>query len=178
MSKNKKPPKRKQRSVPVNPVNLVIDGMKRLTEADRASILLPARRALQALMTGEGTPDAWRTVCGTLNVASMVDRAYFSRQYAKELAEACYAHARCGVRAYGYAGPELQAVKFALDLHMEHLGQLTFRELTAAVDQVNAARKPALPNRRNPRHELEICPPKHCAGSADLLPSYLPAAPC
>lgn len=139
MAKNKKPPKRRQRIVPVDPINLVIDGMKLITEEERASIMNPCRLALHALTIGEGTHEDWVVVRGVLNVATAVDWVYFSEQYVRELAQAVYAHAMCGKRYldkghYGYAGPELEAVKFALEVHAEHLKQLTFRELSVAVD--------------------------------------------
>lgn len=141
MPKNKKPPKRKRWVMPADPVNLVIDGMKLLTEEERASIMNPCRMALVALTTGEGAQEHWAIVRGTLNVATVVDLAYFSGQYARELNQAIHAHASCGKRyldkgCYGYAGPELEVIKFALDLHTEHLKKLTFRELTVAVNQV------------------------------------------
>ena len=139
MAKNKKPPKRKRWITPVDPVNLVIDGMKLITEEERASIMNPCRLALHALTTGEGTHEDWTVVRGVLNVATAVDWVCFSEQYVRELAQAVYAHALCGKRylekgRYGYAGPELEAVKFALEVHAEHLKQLTFRELSVAVD--------------------------------------------
>jgi len=110
--------------------------------------------AMVRLTKGQGTVDDWRVVTGSLNMAAVLDEQVYDCAYQDELSEALKAHGRCGVRHwnggnFGYTGPDLQLVNFALSVHDEQMAKATVGEIERALAESER-------RSRNPKEHISV----------------------
>ena len=155
MPKTKKPRKAyRPRAVIANPVGYVLEGMTRISRAEVVRMLTANHAAMMNLTKGEGTVDDWRVVTGALNMAAVLDEQVYDCAYQDELSEALKAHGRCGVRRwnggnFGYTGPDLQIVNFALSVHDEQMTKATVGEIERALAETER-------RSRNPKEHISV----------------------
>lgn len=135
-----KKPRKRYRPKPVlqDPVGYTIGGFTRLTADEVAQTLTVNHDAMLELTQGRGTVEHWRIVTGVLNMAAVLDEQVYGSTYKQEINDALRAHGRCGVRRwnggnFGYSGPDLQLVNFALVIHDEQVSKATVGEVERAV---------------------------------------------
>lgn len=153
MPKTKKPRKPyRPRGVIKDPVGYVLGGMSRVDRAHVVRALAINHDAMIRLTHGKGTVEDWKVVTGALNMAAVLDEQVYDCTYQDELSEALLAHGRCGVRRwnggnFGYTGPDLQLVNFALSVHDEQMTKATVGEIERAL---------AESERRNPKEHISV----------------------
>ena len=155
MPKTKKPRKAyRPRPVIANPVGYVIEGMTRISTEEVIRMLATNHDAMVRLTKGQGSVDDWRVVTGALNMAAVLDEQVYDCAYQDELSEALRAHGRCGVRRwnggnFGYTGPDLQRVNFALSVHDEQMAKATVGEIERALAESER-------RSRNPKEHISV----------------------
>lgn len=116
----------------------MLEDMSLIYKDEQLRILAINHNALAELVQGRGTIDHWSIVTGALNCAVVLDEQCYDSMHHESLMEALRAHGRCGVRkqkhgSFGYTGPDLSAVNFALEIHDEQMKRATFREVDRAI---------------------------------------------
>jgi len=155
MPKTKKPRKAyRPRGVIKDPVGYVLEGMSRVSKDKVLHTLTVHHDAMVRLTKGQGTVDDWRVVTGSLNMAAVLDEQVYDCAYQDELSEALKAHGRCGVRHwnggnFGYTGPDLQLVNFALSVHDEQMAKATVGEIERALAESER-------RSRNPKEHISV----------------------
>lgn len=115
----------------------------------RNGILLAARSSLDSLRRGEGVSAHWMWVNDALVMGATLDRQVYGNEHALAFAQAAEGHEAVAVRhkergaSLVYTGPELAAVVHALEIHEAQLEQATWREMRAAMDEVERQRQAA-----------------------------------
>lgn len=152
MPTSKKPRKRyRKKHTLLDPVGWLLEDMSLIYKDEQLRILAINHNALAELVQGRGTIDHWSIVTGALNCAVVLDEQCYDSMHHESLMEALRAHGRCGVRkqkhgSFGYTGPDLSAVNFALEIHDEQMKRATFREVDRAIAETQ--RRALDPNRR------------------------------
>lgn len=132
-------PKKKYRPRPViqDPLTYVITGVRPAAPDLRARIETINHSAMHQLTHGKGTRQDWDEVAYALNTALVLAEDYkIGLDYLDDIRAALEAHRMCGVRQFGYSGPELQAVNTALKIHEHQLLITTVAEHEKAMTKV------------------------------------------
>jgi len=128
---------------------LAMDLVTVLSAEQQAQLLTPAKAALDALRTGRGTWDAWRTLADCCNVA----QALCAKGIGSNLIDKCLdaQHALAALHARVTAGGtwtlrglELTALDEAVWLHEVQLRHATQGEIAAAIEKVKNVARGAL----------------------------------
>lgn len=138
MASNKKP-KKKYRPKPVllDPIAHVLVGIRPPAPEHRARIEIVNHGAMYQLTHGKGTRQDWDEVACALNTALVLAEDYkIGFDYLADIQAALEAHRMCGVRGFGYSGPELQTVNYALKVHEEQMNIATVSEHERALAKV------------------------------------------
>ena len=147
MPTNKKPRKRyRKKHTLLDPVGWLLEGMSLIYKDEQLRILAINHNALAELVRGRGTLEHWGIVTAALNCAVVLDEQCYDYMHHEPLMEALRAHGRCGVRkqkhgSFGYTGPDLSAVNFALEIHDEQMKRATFREVDRAIAETTRRSK-------------------------------------
>lgn len=136
MAKGKK---KKYVPKPVNPNPLgLLAGSAPITASTLATVEVKHYSALDALTKGVGTRRDWDLVTHALNTANVLATLHkVGLEFFKDILKAQKAHNNCGVRRvkganFGYTGPELQAVREALQVYEGQLLVASAKEVEAA----------------------------------------------
>jgi len=124
-----------------NPVDYVLSGFMKISQDDQVRLQCIAHDALKLLVSGTGTREHWQLVTDALNMAFALDEIVFQGEYLDDIHKAQMAHAACGNRfirlgKFGYYGPELLAVNYALKVHDEQLPLITTENMEQALAAV------------------------------------------
>jgi len=136
-----RPGTRRPRLIMANAMQVVISRASRLTQAERAGVLQPARNGYAALRQGVATELDWAGCCSAVAVALAIDAQGVVKGLQGHLRAADQAlHAiQQRAMASGTWQPtalyfdEMAAISEAIDLHDFQLQQLSLSELDAAI---------------------------------------------
>jgi hypothetical protein len=125
----------------VNPITVAMDGAARLSQQQIAAALQSASRAVGLLQFGGFGADHWRALADAFNVAEALAGLNIANDHADKFQAAqdalAFIHARYKFRStWGAQGPELQAIKDALEIHTIQLRYASQSELDRAVNTV------------------------------------------
>lgn len=97
--------------------------------------------SLERILKGEGTIPDWDEVTAALNMGIVLDLQVYGGEYNAVFRSASDAHATCGLRIKDgralYTGPEMVAVKLALEIHDQQMLQATTKEIDTAIREAH-----------------------------------------
>lgn len=143
-------PRRRERHVYINVVDLAIDRATLLTPAEIEQIIDPLRAAMRALREGVATETDWSFAASAVNVAKAIEHQGVVRGLSEHLHVAELALQGIQARAMSSSEwqptalyyQELDTLTNLVELHVFQLQQLSFgefrRALVSAVDEVRS----------------------------------------
>jgi hypothetical protein len=137
---------RKSKAYKPRPINAnahlrVIQGVKPLTQEDRAYLFKQAIQALNAMQFGVNlTKSDFTVLCDMVNISLLLTEKDIGREYLPELYEAREAMQEAKQRyiktqKLGFTAAELNAVKVALPIHQAQIEICTLGEFSDAFDE-------------------------------------------
>lgn len=113
----------------------------KLPKDDRVVIDTRNHTSLERILKGEGTIADWDEVTAALNMGIVLDLQVYGGEYNAVFRSASDAHATCGLRIKDnravYTGPELVAVKLAMEIHDQQMLQATTKEIDTAIREAH-----------------------------------------
>jgi hypothetical protein len=138
--------KRKPKLIMANAMDVVKSRAARLTDAERANVMLPAQNGFKALREGVATLGQWQAVSSAVSVARAIEAQGIVRGIHEHLAaadstlDAVWHRVQDGVRGSAWGRcttlyfDEIAALDTALFLHDHQLQQLALSEFHSAVE--------------------------------------------
>lgn len=138
--------KRQPKLIMANAMDVVKSRAARLTDAERANVMLPAQSGFKALREGVATLSQWQAVSSAVSVARAIEAQGIVRGIHEHLAaadnalDAVWHRIQDGVRGSAWGRcttlyfDEIAALDTALFLHEHQLQQLALSEFHQAVD--------------------------------------------
>ena len=136
MAKNKKPKKYTPRHVIRDPLGY----FSKIPEGHKINILTRNHLSLEHMLKGEGDVTDWDEITAALNMGVVLDAQVYEGVYNNEFVLASNHHAECGLRLredkrFVYTGPEMTAVREALEIHDVQMEKATTYEIDNAVKE-------------------------------------------
>jgi hypothetical protein len=137
---------RQPRLIMANAMDVVKSRAARLTDAERANVMLPAKSGFKALREGVATLGQWQAVSSAVSVARAIEAQGIVRGIHEHLAaadcalDAVWHRVQDGVRGSAWGRcttlyfDEIAALETALFLHDHQLQQLALSEFHSAVE--------------------------------------------
>lgn len=136
----------KPKGVRLDNLSWIKAGFNKVGTLPKAGIDLKLKNheALDSFMHGHATKDHVDVMIAAFNIAEAIYKVNPERgiDYAVEIKaaqDAIYSMAQRGLKVgkFLFTGPEMQAVRFAMDVHDAQLDACTVREMEKAIDLVN-----------------------------------------
>lgn len=112
--------------------------LAKLSPQHRDAINLRNHISLEKILKGDGDGKDWDEITAALNIGVILDVQVYGGEHNALFVTASNCHATCGERSGRlgrilYSGPELTAVRLALEIHDEQMAQATTIEIDRAV---------------------------------------------
>lgn len=138
----RKKSKYKPHGVRLDNISWIIAGMKKVGTLPTAGVALKLKNheALDSILTGVGTKDHVDVLIAAVNMSEALIRVRdeLGVDWANEIKaaqDAIYSMGKRGVErgSFGFTGPEMNAMKFFMDLHDAQLDECTVQEMERAL---------------------------------------------
>ena len=135
------------RHVRINAVDWVLSGFKKVASLTDSNFVIrtKTRLALDALLKGKATRQDLDTIIEAANMAQALTRLGIGRDWKGEIDaahEAILSMCRRGIAngdRFAFTGPEMAAVKLAMDVHDAQLDECTVAQMEQGLSIVNSA---------------------------------------